>query len=207
VPRPRGSGDSRPRPHPGRSRCRSGMQKCPLRPLLLPSLNRSALSSGTPSAADPSARHVPATRLVAHGRSGGIPILTPSTISGVSPSPPPRQSASHRIPASGACNKPIRHIDVHIALFGPASQVVSTNALISGVNLHGHPLPHARPSTLKNMRVAMLPNLHSSCYLPICQSVVSQHPHRQVDSDGLHPRPPMPAAPRIGAATGMSHSE
>jgi hypothetical protein len=60
---------------------------------------------------------------IAHGRSGGVPTPTFSTIcdvpsSSYGPPPVPHQSDSHCIPISRARNKPIGHIDAHMELFG-----------------------------------------------------------------------------------------
>jgi hypothetical protein len=59
------SGKWRLAPAPGPSQVPVGAAEVPLRPVPLPSLSRSALSSGT-TAAEPSARHVPGARLVTH---------------------------------------------------------------------------------------------------------------------------------------------
>jgi hypothetical protein len=122
-PRQRGSGDSHPRP--GRPRCPSGLQKCPSRPLLWPSLSRRASSSGTIGRR--------AFRTVPLGTSqqldssctteAGDPVSDfhhdPRCPSSYGPSSQPPQSVSHRIPVLWACSKHVRHIDVRVALFGP----------------------------------------------------------------------------------------
>jgi hypothetical protein len=182
---------------PGRPRCPSGLRKCPLCRLLWPNLSRLALGSGTiscrafrtPGAGD-SSRSPPQKRT--NPDSDFLHDLGPAMAHRLYRINQPHMASLYR---ELVTSRSVTSMSTS-RYSGPCEPLRRDKCSDLRGKLGWPPSPYARTIALPDLRASILPNIHSSCYLPICQSIVSQHPWRQVRSHRLHPRPPMPAAPR-----------